>query len=171
MKTSLGIVFPPFTLGDYPVANTVAWTISLPRNHHIAMSKIQPPPRTFGKRDSLMWKEMTPRMQWNFVKYTYGPALFKYCGIDKMVMYPELNKKGDIHAHCAIWSDDPEYDVMEYRKFCSHHINSLYIHRHKNEHRLNYIHTITDAHCGKLEWIQYIQKQRYKLKSLSPYIV
>ncbi len=159
---TLGTVSPKLTLEDYPVAKSVAWTISIPRGHKVPIALVRPKPNTNKRRKSLLYREMTSEAQWNFIAFTYAPNLFKYCGLKKMHMFPEINKKLDVHAHCIIYSEDPEWDCNVFIKKCSHHDNALFIHRHKNEKRLNYIHTIKPAPYGCLEWVDYCQKDRGK---------
>ncbi len=160
---ALGTVSPPITLQDYPIANTVAWTISIPRNHKVPIALVRPKPDTSKRRKSLMYKEMTNEAQWNFIAYHYAPPLFKYCEIVKMHMFPEINSSKDVHAHCIIYCNDPAWECNTFIRKCSHHANPLYIHRHRNEKRLNYIHTVRDAPYGCLEWVDYVQKDQGKI--------
>ncbi len=165
----LGIVLPhKVALFNYPIKNSIGWTISLPRNVLIPISQIRPKPDVKKGTIFLNWYKMTIEAQWNYIVGEYVPDLFKYCHIKKMHMFPELNKRRDIHAHCVIFSDDPEWDVMIFTKKCSHHWNSQRIHKGKNEARLNCIHTIESR---PIEWVDYIQKDCKRFKHLKPFII
>ncbi len=169
---NLGMVLP--NLVNYPIANTVAWTVSLPRRHQIDMVDVHPHPVTAKRREWLYWFELGPRAQWNFIKYCYLPSLFKYCGITKCYVVGEINKRKDVHAHAIIYSDDPEWDVATFISFCSHHVNALNIHHHKNEHRLNFIHTVKDKYYDRsleYDWYEYIMKYNHIFRKMIPYYI
>ncbi len=158
----LGIVLP--NLGEYPIKRSIGWTTSIPDNYFIPMVKIHPKPRTPYKM-GMPWRLLSQTAQWNFFKMYYFPDLLKYCGVGRCVFFPELNKKKRIHAHGVIYSEDPEWDAMEFIQFCTHHENCVKIHGGKNMDKLNKIHTIKDKdEVGKpYQWVEYVRKDHGKL--------
>ncbi len=170
-KTSLGTVLPKLTLKDYPVHRTVAWTISLPRKHQIDITELRPKPITIKRRKWMYWFELENVVQWNWLKDHYIPNVFRYCLIDQCHVFPEKNKMKDIHAHAIILSVNPEWDADDFIRKCSHHSVPLMIHHHKNEKRLNFIHSIKFADSGELEWVDYVQKKVGKMGGLKAYVV
>ncbi len=151
----LGIGLP--NLVDYPIKKSIGWTISIPERHFVPLKEIKPKPDTCYVK-GMTYRQMSPETQWNWIKNYYCPDLLRYCKLGQFHMFPEVNKKGYVHAHLVIRSEDPKWDVFVFIAKCKHHVNCVNVHGGKNMSKLNFIHTIKEL---PLQWVDYIQKDYY----------
>lgn len=150
---SLGIGSP--NLQDYPKGKSFGWTIALSDKFRIPVKEIRPSPRS-GRIKYLSWGQLTPIQQWNYIKYQYVPELTQG-HFTKFLGFPELHKSGNVHCHLVVYSDNPNFDVITFRKLCSQNLKVLSLTHGKNLARLNYIHTL-ENYDDDDSWIEYITK-------------
>ncbi len=144
-------------LKEYPIEHSIAWTIAFLSKVKIPVKNIRPKSALKGAHN-LKWDMMTQMQQWNYIKYVYVPGITQTAGFTRYTGYPELHSSGNVHCHIVIYSVNPQWDCLQFRRLCSQHTLCVKVHVGKNEHRLNFIHTVKESGKDGKSWLDYITK-------------
>jgi len=141
----------------------VGWTVSLPDKFMVPITATQK-----GRmcKVKVRWTTLLPEEQINYFKYEYLPKVV--CPfVEKVMCIFEMNKHGNIHAHCVCMGIYNDYQLCGLRKLVAREqicINIVGMNQKKHLH-LNYIHWIEQLE----DWLQYMQKDI--LKHMYPLLV